>query len=67
MDYLCFLNFQIITYSFIIFLLIPRLIFFMVRENTFSDFSPFGSVKVFSILVNIVCILGKNAYSAVVL
>lgn len=38
---------------------------FMVRENTFSDFSPFGFVKVFSISVNVVCILEKKAYSAV--
>lgn len=37
----------------------------MVRENTFSDFSPFGFVKVFSISVNVVCILEKKAYSAV--
>lgn len=36
----------------------------MVRENTFSDFSPFGFVKVFSVLVNVVCILEKKAYSA---
>lgn len=37
---------------------------FMVRENAFYDFSSFGFVWVCPVLVTVLCILEKKAYSA---